>query len=52
MATEVTSIDTADLDGDGFIDAIHIQFSEAMLDSMVIAEVYGRRNVHPKNHGD
>lgn len=51
VAPEVTSIDTADLGGDGFIDAIHIQFSEAILDSTVIANADGRRNIHSKNHG-
>ena len=34
----VTSVETQDLDGDGFIDALHITFNEAILDSSVTAD--------------
>ena len=36
-APVVLSEETADLDGDGFIDAIHVTFSEAIDDSTVLA---------------
>ncbi len=37
-APEISSIETADLDGDGFIDALHVTFSESILDSTVTAD--------------
>ena len=36
-APTITARDTADLDGDGFIDAVHITFDEAVLDASVTA---------------
>ncbi|MFT4721186.1 MAG: hypothetical protein ACI9SB_002363, partial [Candidatus Azotimanducaceae bacterium] len=38
VAAVITSpVETVDLDGDGFIDAVHITFSEAILDTSIIA---------------